>query len=209
MNNVLAMTPRPRDDRQPTPAEREVQRLRDQVSELEETVWQLREALAPAVAWPAEWRLTGKETLVLSALYACRGPYLSRESLLVAYDGFVSADDPPAEKIVDIYIHKLRAKLRGRVTIETHRGMGGWSLAPATRTFLKRVLAGDPVDLPPPPEPEPPPPPTAAPDDNEGERALTPAERRVVRGYGAVGLGVAAIVARTGFTRRQVKDALR
>lgn len=141
------------------PLHAEIGSLRDTLALREEEVRQLKESFAPRLAFPGEWRLTGAETKILGALFAARSGVLSKESLHVAVSGLEIETE---QKIVDVYVHHLRAKFKRAATgivIETRCG-DGYRLPPDSRRLIERALSGEPaVQQPaePAPQTEPPP----------------------------------------------------
>lgn len=117
-----------------TALERQIRDLRAENDELRETIAQLREALCPPVVYPAEWGLAPQERTVLAAM-ACR-PVATRSALMLALFGDRDADDMPEPKNIDVYIWKMRKKLRPHgIEIENVFGVG-FRLAPAVRARL-------------------------------------------------------------------------
>ena len=99
-------------------------------------VRQLQDALGVGLLWPAEWRLTVRETALLGILVA-------RE--IATYDGIMCAlygdcPDPPCEAIIRVFIYKLRRKIAPHgITIRTRRGQG--LSIPAEQRKRLRALA--------------------------------------------------------------------
>lgn len=117
-----------------TRLEQQVADLRAENDELRETIAQLREALTPPVVYPSAWGLNRQESLILGAL-ACR-PVARRQALLLALYGDRRADDLPDPRVLDVYVCKLRAKLRPQgIAIDAIRGVG-FRLDDATRARL-------------------------------------------------------------------------
>lgn len=123
----------------------EVRRARERIRQLVELNESLREQIraqrecfAPLMVFPMEWRLTRNETIVLSTLLA--RDVASRENLkAVLYPAHVR--DEMGDKIIDVYICKLRRKLRPfGIKIYTRWAMG-WHLDPRVRDQLKAQLA--------------------------------------------------------------------
>lgn len=104
--------------------------LQEEVSTLRERVRQLEQALAPdSIAVPLEWCLTAAEASVYRCLAA--RPWASKATLMVALYSD-RADDGPDQKIVDVFICKLRKKLRPfGVGIATIWGQG-YALSPVS-----------------------------------------------------------------------------
>lgn len=119
---------------------REVIRLRDKVDELQETVRQLKDLLAPPFAFPREWRLSNLETRVLAALLAAKGPYITRQALYVAMYDF---ETDAQEKTVDVYLCKVRKKLPWLKFANCWGS--GFGLSAGTKELIRRALAGEPA----------------------------------------------------------------
>jgi len=101
----------------------ELAELRAENEQLREHIHYLEGLLKKGTdAIPPEWRLTGIEAKIYLAL--ARGGLVSKEQILESayYD---RADDPPEIKIVDVFICKLRKKLKPYgVQITTIWGVG-------------------------------------------------------------------------------------
>lgn len=94
--------------------------------------------MAP-LAFPFEWRLTGSETRVLAALV--RHPNgLSKPALHHAQAG--PGREPESElKIVDVFICKIRGKLRKKFGIEIETLWdAGYRLTPASLAACRAAL---------------------------------------------------------------------
>lgn len=116
--------------------EAEVLRLRDALALAEERIAQLERELAGTDVWcaPRDWNLTPSEATVLGVLVHRR---LATPGAILAAVYRDMARDEPDEKIVDVFICKIRQKLRrAGIAIETVRGMG-WRLPPETRARLR------------------------------------------------------------------------
>jgi DNA-binding response OmpR family regulator len=84
-------------------------------------VRQLKDALGVGLRWPLEWNLTPRETAMLSVLVTRE--IARRETIMYALYG--DNPDPPDERILLVYTHRLRRKLRPHgFTIITHKGQG-------------------------------------------------------------------------------------
>lgn len=106
----------------------ENQRLRDRLAVLED-------ALGLGIVTPVEWRLTRTEMALFGALYR-RGGVLSKIAALAAMYGG-NPDDEPSDRIVDVFICKLRKKLAPfSITIETRRGLG-WQMSTTGREIAR------------------------------------------------------------------------
>ncbi len=99
--------------------------LRNRVGELEERVRQLEEALSPLEFMsPPEWQLTANEARVFAHL-ASREMATKQSLMAVLYSG---RSEEPGIKIVDVFICKLRRKIKPfGVSINTIWGQG-WAL---------------------------------------------------------------------------------
>lgn len=74
---------------------------------------------------PADWALTGREAEILAALMVSRGTISKAELMAALY----ARNNRPDEKIIDVYVCKLRKKLApyfspGVLIIETVWGRG-------------------------------------------------------------------------------------
>jgi DNA-binding response OmpR family regulator len=74
-------------------------------------------------------RFTKRQARIVCALKKAGGRYVSRGALMDALY-FDRVDDPPEDKILDIWICKIRQRLLNH-RIETLRGVG-WRLLPLT-----------------------------------------------------------------------------
>lgn len=96
--------------------------LRDRVATLEERVRQLEDVLTPPWAPPVEWRLTSAEARVFAHLMT--RDMATKESIMAALYSD-RADDHVEPKIVDVFVCKMRKKLRPyQIQIETVFGQG-------------------------------------------------------------------------------------
>ena len=113
--------------------ERENADLRERIAFLEAALFRTEEPL------PFEWGLTASEARVFGVL--ANRDLATRDVMMAALyrqDG----RDEAAEKIVDVYVFKLRKKLAPfGIRIRTHWGTG-WSLDPESRKrFRARAAA--------------------------------------------------------------------
>ena len=115
-----------------------VRALEDQVADLEEEKLRLQEELDferfGEVGWepPREFGLTKKEAAVLKALTG--RDRCTKDYLLDAMYGVT--EEAPGIKIIDVFICKLRAKLKPHgISISTIWGVG-YELTPETREAL-------------------------------------------------------------------------
>lgn len=116
--------------------EAENDRLRDELDMLRSTF-----GVEPVV-WPAEWRLTGKEGSVFGALMA-RDTCTKNQLMAALYQP--GADHEPEIKIIDVFVCKLRKKLRPfGIEIETVWGLG-YRMGPAAKAAAKAQMAGQAV----------------------------------------------------------------
>lgn len=116
----------------------ELQALRERNEWLEERNAFLERQLVPVLALPLEWSLTPHEARLDSALYARNE--CSKDQLMAAIyrdDG----RDEPMEKIVDVFVCKVRAKMkRFGAGIATHWGHG-YSLDTIARAAIDKLNA--------------------------------------------------------------------
>lgn len=116
------------------------QRLQERVEILEEENRQLKSALNGGEAALPDWfpHLTKLETTLFRTLIARR--IVTREAAMLAL--YSDRPSPPMDKIIDVWIVKLRAKLSPMgIVIDTVWGQG-WSLSTASRLLIE-VDAGD------------------------------------------------------------------
>lgn len=115
--------------------------LEQQVAEWRERYEALKAETCPQLAMPHVLRLTAKEGRILSQLFAANGSLVTFKGLMRAvYAERVHEDDIPEEKIIQVFVCKIRAKLRlWRMKITTHWGEG-YSLPPETRIILRRMI---------------------------------------------------------------------
>jgi DNA-binding response OmpR family regulator len=118
-------------------ARERIEQLKARNEYLQEQILDERERLAPVKCFPVGWGFTPKETKMLAAL-------LSRETLtrdqLMAAMYLPHERDEIEPKIVEVFMCKVRAKLRPLgATIHTRFGVG-WSMDPADRKRLCEQL---------------------------------------------------------------------
>lgn len=116
--------------------ERQVEQLRDALGEAEERVRQLEELLAADLShhpFVLEAGLTRMESRILGALL--RADVVSRERLMVVLYGALPS--PPDDGVVNVWLCKLRRKLRPFGMGIVNRFAVGWSLDAAARERLK------------------------------------------------------------------------
>ena len=122
-----------------------VRTLRDENEELREQVRQMKAALVPPFLYPAEWRLTAAETIILSVLLA--RPIAPRRAIVTALrtrpigrGGQVRPDDADSMPSIDTLIWKLRQKLNPLgCQIEAVYGVG-WRLDQDGRQKLQEKV---------------------------------------------------------------------
>lgn len=117
--------------------------LRERVEYLEEELRRKDEQLHPKdVPLYEGLRLTNKETLLLEALIASRNVCTREHAMNRLYRS--PDEEPDAVKILDVFMHKLRAKLREiDVQVETIWGRG-WRMPEENRAKLVPVGMPDP-----------------------------------------------------------------
>ena len=115
----------------------EVEQLRRENFHLRTRVRDLEQALRVPFLAPKEWKLTPTEERVFEVLMARQ--VATRRAIMVAVYRNVLRDEPD-EKILDVWISKIRTKLKPfSIPIETHHGVG-WSISPQTRAHV--IAAG-------------------------------------------------------------------
>ena len=118
-------------------------RLRVQVLENELEVFRERDRLVTDVVdigYRVYLRLTGKEALILTCLMLHESCTKSKIMHFV-YGGRLDADADIGPKIVDVFVHRLRQKLKKHgIEIETIRGVG-YRLTPAQKQKVRDILA--------------------------------------------------------------------
>jgi|GEM_PF-2957957 len=117
--------------------------LLEECDTLREHVRQLEEALAPTIVLPKAWRLTTTEERFIRAIRAVGPNVLHRERGLLALYGMW--DEVPDQKIVDVWVHKVRTKLRhaqAQITIETVWGRG-WRMTAESCARFDAIVAVD------------------------------------------------------------------
>lgn len=109
---------------------------------LRERVAALEAILMDCVRPPVEWRLTGQESRVFGVLV--NREMATKGAIMAALYSERATEDEVAEpKIVDVFICKIRKKLRPfRVEIETVWGQG-YALSSETRALYRRRHLGD------------------------------------------------------------------
>jgi two-component system cell cycle response regulator CtrA len=115
--------------------------LRDQNDELREKVRQLEEVIGLSFQAPVEFGLTRREEMVLGTLL--RRERLSKEQIMtVMYSDRISVPDI---RILDVYVCRLRKKLKPfEIEIRTMWGIG-YALPPASKAIIKQFLTPEPV----------------------------------------------------------------
>lgn len=116
----------------------EVTRLRRQNDELRERVRNLEARLEPRITIKAPTHLTSKERQLLEVLMQASSKAVVTKEQIYSALYYLGGDDV-SMKIVDIWVCKVRAKLRPfGVTIETAWGRGFWGLSDESR----KIVAG-------------------------------------------------------------------
>ena len=120
------------------PEQRKIYQLQDTIQRMQDEIDHLKEALASvsrtAPRWVTDWGLTMPEATILGALVKHR--VVSRDALMAALYSGRGPDAEPDPEIVNVFILRLRRKLRPHgITITTLRGRG-WHLCEEGRRRL-------------------------------------------------------------------------
>lgn len=119
-----------------TPSEQTIATQRVKIEELEETVRQMRESLAPVVLFPKAWGLTPTQQRVLAAFAKAPNGYLSHEQIFIAADSNAEG----ADNLVKVQIAKLRRKTEDLGIKIVKRWGIGYELTPESLAFLKATI---------------------------------------------------------------------
>jgi DNA-binding response OmpR family regulator len=99
-------------------------------------VRQLQDALSIGLRWPPEWNLSPRETALLGVLVSRE--LATRDAMMCGLYG--DEPDPPCERILRVFVYKLRRKLAPHgFTIVTRWGCG--VAIPAEQRARLRELA--------------------------------------------------------------------
>ncbi len=114
-----------------------IEKLENENEELRERIIQLEEMLGYSIVVPVELGLTASEAKVLG--YLNKVEYASKEGILNALYGD-RPNDIPELKIVDVFICKIRGKIRQfGIKIETVWGRG-YRLPPQSKSVMLKIL---------------------------------------------------------------------
>lgn len=117
------------------PLHREIAMLRDRVAELEETLRQEREAFAPAVVLPNEWRLSASETSLLLALYSA--PMIKNEGLFRIVS--MGRHDPSDRLHQTVIAHTRKKLVPYGIAIENIHNVG-FRLPAASKAIVRAAI---------------------------------------------------------------------
>lgn len=114
--------------------------LREENDILRETVRQLREDLAPRMAFPKAWKLSPHQSAVLSCIMAASPHVATRGRILSALYGDREAPDC-ADKLLNVMVHEIRKRLRAAGAEAGIRNIfgRGYVMTAATRERLLDV----------------------------------------------------------------------
>lgn len=105
--------------------------------ELRERIAQLEELLGFRAVLPIEWRLTPLEARLVG--FMLKRPLATKDELMSALYS-LRPDEPPHDKIIDVFVCKVRPKLRRHgIEIRTVWGQG-FAIDAATRERVARQL---------------------------------------------------------------------
>lgn len=124
-----------------TAEQNELLDLRDRVFELEEANAALRNELAGAqerAAFPAEWRLTKSQSLLLAMLMTDPGGYRTSETLR---RGLYPPDKKRCPSVISMMVKRSRIRLRPfGIEILSCRG-NGYVIPEASRALIKAAVS--------------------------------------------------------------------
>lgn len=125
----------------PHPEQRTIFRLQDTIRRMQDEIDYLKQALASVSRtgspWETDWGLSVPEATILGVLVRHR--VATKSALMVALYSARGPDAEPNPDIINVFIFRLRKKLRPQgVVILTMRGRG-WQL----REQDRRRLSGD------------------------------------------------------------------
>ncbi|MBS7703276.1 winged helix-turn-helix domain-containing protein [Chelatococcus asaccharovorans] len=122
----------------------DIESLRDENERLRTRIAELEDALFSADAVPACLGLTRSESNMMRMLMA--RPMVTRRVLLGGLYSHLPKDERPNPQVFDVFVMRIRRKLRRfRIPIQTVRAKG-WSLPPKSRARL-RALAEKEADV--------------------------------------------------------------
>jgi two-component system, cell cycle response regulator CtrA len=111
------------------------------IDELVETIRQLRKPVPPTHLLPHSWGLTPRERDLLAVLFMSRLTYTHRDVLMEAM--YADRDHEANEKIVDVWICKMRKKLKPLgMKIESRRGLG-YRIPEETKQIIRNSMLPD------------------------------------------------------------------
>ncbi len=116
--------------------------LRTRIDELEEEIRQLKAAFAPKVGFPLSWRLDERESAILSALFHCKGSFVTNEAILLLIAGF---DEDVGDADVRAWLGRLRRKVDARGVAIVTRHSQGYALDADGRARIAEVLGVAPI----------------------------------------------------------------
>jgi DNA-binding winged helix-turn-helix (wHTH) protein len=109
----------------------------DRIDELEETVRQYKEALAPVTNIPKFWGLAPNELRILISLYNAPEGFRSRAQLMAAIGGI---EKELQNRNIDVYMCRLRTKSAPHgITITTVHGQG-FRLDQPSKAIIKKTI---------------------------------------------------------------------
>ena len=107
--------------------------------ELRERIRQLEGLISLGKEMPAELRLSRMESKFLGLLY--RRDIASKEAVMMVLYGHMIS--PPDDKVLNVFILRMRRKLASRgITIENLWGQG-WTLPPGSKAIIKSLLSNN------------------------------------------------------------------
>ncbi|MGX9980323.1 winged helix-turn-helix domain-containing protein [Methylobacterium fujisawaense] len=116
--------------------------LRIRIEELEEEIRQLKAAFAPKVGFPLSWKLDDRESAILSALFHCKGSFVTNEAILLQIAGF---DEDVGDADVRNWVGRLRRKVDTRGIVIVTRPNQGYALDAGGRACIAEALGVAPA----------------------------------------------------------------
>ena len=120
--------------------------LEEELDIARETIRQLRESGGFLMVAPLCLRLAPSEAAIFGALMKKEG--VTKTGLMTALYADPGSDETPDEKIIDVFVCKLRKKVAPfGIAINTYWG-NGYGMPPESKAVVRQLLAGEGIDAP-------------------------------------------------------------